>query len=205
MPQNRAGVVEVSPRVSATKKIGIYGGTFDPIHHGHLILAREALERVGLEKVIFVPAAVSPFKEVPAAGAGLRLAMLRVAIDGEAAFEIDDCELRRPPPSYTIETIREIRRRESQSDLYYLIGADNLPTLPRWHDFAELEKLVHFLILERRGNQSNHSYQSVRREIDFSATEIRKRVASGQSIRYFVPAGVEEIIEQENLYRGQVK
>ncbi len=84
------------------KKIAIYGGVFDPVHHGHLILAREAGEMLGLEKIIFVPAAVSPFKQSPAASAKMRLSMLQAAIEGENTFVLDDCELRRPPPSYTI-------------------------------------------------------------------------------------------------------
>src|SRR5712691_5900859 len=90
------------------KKIGIYGGTFDPIHHGHLILAREARETLDLEKLIFVPARIAPHKRAPFASAELRLSMLRAAVEGEGGFEVDDCELRRAPPSYTIDTIEEI-------------------------------------------------------------------------------------------------
>src|SRR5215468_509211 len=94
------------------KKIGIYGGTFDPVHHAHLILARDALETLGLDEVIFVPAAISPLKKAaPVASGELRLAMLRAAIKGEPKFEVDECELLRPPPSYTIDTVEEIRRR----------------------------------------------------------------------------------------------
>src|SRR3954447_22845114 len=90
---------------SDSRKIGIYGGTFDPIHHAHLILAREAFEQLGLEKVIFIPAAVSPFKDVSTTPAATRLQMLQGAIKGETGFVIDDCELRRPPPSYSFDTI----------------------------------------------------------------------------------------------------
>jgi nicotinate-nucleotide adenylyltransferase len=187
------------------KKIAIYGGTFDPIHYAHLILAREAREQFGLEKVIFVPAAVSPFRDAPAASARTRLAMLRAAIEGEPAFLVDDCELRRAPPSYTIDTVTEIKRRQSEAEIYCLIGDDNVPDLPRWHRFAELEKMVRFVVLNRTGTQSPHAYATVPRKIDISATEIRKRVASGQSIRYLVPTVVEEIIRQENLYREQLK
>src|ERR1700692_4776374 len=93
------------------KKSGIYGGSFDPIHHGHLILAREAREALNLEKVILVPAAVSPFKGCAAAASGdMRLKMLQVAIESEEGLAIDDCELRRPPPSWTIDTVLEIRK-----------------------------------------------------------------------------------------------
>ena len=187
------------------RKIGIYGGTFDPIHHGHLILAREALEQLQLEKVIFVPAAVSPFKEAPAALAEMRLRMLRAALEGEKDFVIDECDLRRPPPSYTFETVQTIRQREGDAVFYYLVGEDNVEGLSRWHRFAELQKLVQFVVLDRSGTVSDHPYLTVQRKIDISATDIRKRVALGRSIRYLVPTPVEEIICQGNLYREQGK
>jgi nicotinate-nucleotide adenylyltransferase len=186
-------------------KIGIYGGTFDPIHHGHLILAREARELFEFEKIIFVPAAVSPFKSSPAASAQVRLSMLRAAIEGEPGFELDDCELRRPPPSYTIDTIEEIRSRKCEAQIFCLIGEDNLPTLERWHRFDELRKAVQFIVLDRTWTPQDHRYPIVHRKIDISATEIRKRVASGQSIRYFVPQAVEEIIRREEIYQEQAK
>ena len=187
------------------RKIGIYGGTFDPIHHGHLILAREAREILRLEKVIFVPAAASPFKDSPAASAAMRSSMLQAAIEGEMGFAVDDCELQRPPPSYTIDTIEEIRRREGDVEIYSFIGEDNVAALGKWHRFAELEKLVRFVVLDRTARGTNHPYATVNRRIDISAAEIRKRVASGQSIRYFVPRAVEEIIWRQKLYREQVK
>jgi nicotinate-nucleotide adenylyltransferase len=187
-------------------KIAIYGGTFDPIHHGHLIIAREAFETLGPEKVIFVPARVSPFKKTaPVASGEIRLLMMRAAIEKEAGLAVDDCELRRPLPSYTIDTVEEIRRRKSNVEIYCLIGEDNMDNLTKWHRFAELEKMVRFVVLDRTGQQPSHSYQIIRRKIDISATEIRKRVASGRSIRYFVPPAVEEIIHREKLYLEQPK
>lgn len=188
------------------KKVGIYGGSFDPIHHGHLILAREAREALKLEKIIFVPAAVSPFKTRAAAASGdMRLKMLHAAIEGEEGFAIDDCELRRPPPSWTIDTVLEIRKREADSEIYLLIGEDTVATLDRWRRFDELNKLVRFVVLDRTGSQTQSDYQIVRRKIDISATDIRKRVAHGQSIRYLVPPAVEEIIHRKKLYREQSK
>src|SRR5207249_6799013 len=102
-------------------KIAIYGGTFDPIHHGHLIIAREAFEILGAEEVIFVPARVSPFKKTtPVASGEIRLLMLRAAIENEIRFAVDDCELLRPTPSYTIDTVEEIRRRKNNEGIYCL-------------------------------------------------------------------------------------
>ena len=160
---------------------------------------------LGLEKVVFVPAPVSPLKDSPFASAAIRLSMLQAAIEGEVGFAVDDCELQRPPPSYTIDTIEEIRRREGDVEIYNLIGEDNVAALGKWHRFAELEKLVRFVVLDRTARGTNHPYVTVHRRIDISATEIRKRVASGQSIRYLVPGGVEEIIRRQKLYREQVK
>ena len=186
------------------KKIAIYGGTFDPVHHAHLILAREAIETLALEKVILVPAAISPLKKTaPIASGEVRLAMLRAAIKGEPEFEVDECELQRDAPSYTIDTVEEIRGRECDAAIYCLIGEDNVEQLPRWHRFAELEKMVRFIVLDRSGRKPTHSYQLIRRRIDISATEIRRRVAQNESIRYLVPNSVEEIIQREKLYREQ--
>jgi nicotinate-nucleotide adenylyltransferase len=187
------------------KKIGIYGGTFDPIHHGHLILAREAREALDLEKLIFVPARIAPHKRASFASAELRLSMLQAAVEGEGGLVVNDCELRRAPPSYTIDTIEEIQRRDPDSEIYYLIGEDNLPGLAHWRGFDRLQQMVRFAVLDRTGAQTTHSYPVIARKIDISATEIRKRVASGRSIRYLVPAGVEEIIRRNNLYREPVQ
>jgi nicotinate-nucleotide adenylyltransferase len=188
------------------KKIGIYGGTFDPVHHAHLILARDALETLGLDEMIFVPASISPLKKtVPIASGELRLAMLRAAIKGEPKFVVDDCELRRPPPSYTIDTVEELRQDHRHTTIYCLIGEDNVQTLRKWHRFDELEKMVNFIILDRTGQPPTSSYPVIDRKIGISATEIRTRVASGRSIRYLVPPAVEEIIRREKLYLEQSK
>jgi nicotinate-nucleotide adenylyltransferase len=192
--------------VGALKKIGIYGGTFDPIHHAHLILARVALETLNLDEIIFVPAAISPLKKTaPVASAELRLAMLRAAVKGEPKFVLDDCELRRPPPSYTIDTVEKVRQVHRHAAIYCLIGEDNVQTLKKWHRFDELEKMVNFVILDRKGQSPASSDPVIDRKIDISATEIRKRVASGRSIRYLVPPAVEEIITREKLYLEQPK
>lgn len=141
--------------MTQVSKLGIYGGTFDPIHNAHLILAREALEQLELDRLVFVPAAASPHKlEQTAAHPDVRLQMLRAAVEGEPRFEVDDVELRRPPPSFTIETVEELRRREPQADIFYLVGSDNLPRLATWHRFDDLQKLVRFVVLARDADRS---------------------------------------------------
>src|SRR5438105_9587012 len=160
-------------------KLAIYGGTVEPMHHGHLIIAREALETLGPDEVIFVPARVSPFKKTtPVASGEIRLSMLRAAIENEIGFAVDDCELRRPPPSYTIDTVKEIRRRKNNAEIYCLIGEDNVDELTKWHRFAELEQMVRFIVLDRNVQRPSRSYQVIRRKIEISATEIRKRVTA---------------------------
>jgi nicotinate-nucleotide adenylyltransferase len=185
------------------KKIGIYGGTFDPIHHGHLILSRQACEEHKFDQLIFVPAALSPFKKQAAQASGeSRLKMLRAAIQGQEDFVANDCELKRPPPSYSIDTVLQIRERDPNAELFWLIGADNVRSLDKWHRFDPLEKLVQFIVLDRGcAEEATHKYPVVHRNIDISSTEIRNRVASGRSIRYLVPQAVEEIIRREKLYR----
>jgi nicotinate-nucleotide adenylyltransferase len=184
------------------KKIGIFGGTFDPIHQGHLILARDALEQLDLDNVIFIPAAISPHKlgQKPAP-AEARLEMLRAAIEGEPRFCLDALELERPAPSFTIDTIEALKAREPEAAFVCLIGEDNVTSLPMWHRFADLSGMVQFAVLDRSGLKTTHPYPTIRRHLDISATDIRNRVARGQSIRYLVPPAVEKIICERHLYR----
>jgi len=189
-----------------SKKIGIFGGTFDPIHHGHLILAREALETLDLETVIFIPAAASPHKlEQRLTAPDARLEMLRAAIENEPGFGFDALELQRSPPSYTVETVEALRQRQPDAEFFYLVGGDNVGRLTTWHRFAELSAMVQFIVLDRSGVKTEHSYRTIRRHLDISATNIRNRVATGRSIRYLVPLAVEKIIRDRQLYREPQK
>ena len=183
------------------KKIGIFGGTFDPIHHGHLILAREAVETLELDRLLFIPAAISPHKlDRKSAPPEVRLEMVRAATGGEPRFSVDAMEIERPSPSYAFDTVETLRQREPGAELFYLVGEDNIARLPTWHRFSELAKLVQFVVLDRSGLHTAHPYPAVRRHLDISATDIRKRVASGRSIRYLVPPAVETIIRERQLY-----
>jgi nicotinate-nucleotide adenylyltransferase len=183
------------------QKIGIYGGTFDPVHHAHLILARFALEKFALEKIMFVPTRVSPHKNASLASPEARLQMLRSAIEGEPLFEVNDCELERDPPSYTIETVETLRQKHPGAHLFFLIGDDNLAGLPSWRGFEDLRRMVTFIVLQRAFTPVPHEYLSVDRRIDISATEIRQRIASGRTVHFLVPRAVEQIIRTRGLYR----
>ncbi len=169
----------------ALKNIAIYGGTFDPVHHAHLILARDALETLGVDEVIFVPAAISPLKKAaPIANSESRLAMVRAAVKGESRFSVEDCELRRPPPSYTIDTVEELRGRNSDAAIYCLVGEDNVARLTKWHRFAELEKMVHFIVLDRTGQPPSHSYPVIERADPF-AISYRQQWKKSSAARNF--------------------
>jgi nicotinate-nucleotide adenylyltransferase len=185
-------------------KIAIYGGTFDPIHHGHLILARQALEELHLDLVLFVPAAESPFKpnhrSTPAAD---RLAMVKLAIDDEPGFQADSQEIDRGGTSFSIDTVLAIRKEHPEAELYFLLGEDNADLLSEWHRFEELEKLIQFVVLSRTEKQLLKKYPIIRRQFEVSATEIRNRVANGQPITYLVPEVVLRYIDDHNLYRGE--
>jgi len=183
-------------------KLGLFGGTFDPIHHGHLILAREAVERLNLDRLIFIPNAVSPHKLArPTVPGVLRMEMVCAAIEGETAFDADDIEINREGPSYAIDTVKEMSRRYPGAGLVYLVGEDNVAELHTWRNYAELQQLAQFVVLSRTGHERNHAFPVVERDIDISATEIRKRVANNESIRYLVPDKVLALIEKYNLYK----
>jgi len=185
-------------------RIGIYGGTFDPVHHGHLILAHQALEEFKLDRLVFVPTAESPFKiHNHTAPASDRLAMLQLAIRGEDRFEVDPLEIERGGVSYSIDTVKMFRSRDPEAELFFLVGEDNAYRLTEWHRFEELKKMVGFVVLSRSEDFQSPEYPVVQRRIEISSTEIRNRVANGESITYLVPESVKRYIEQHQLYHGE--
>lgn len=184
-------------------RLALYGGSFDPIHHGHLILARQALEQLSLEKVIFIPAAESPFKpDHTTSTAAHRLRMVKLAIKSEPRFAVDTLEVERGAPSYTIETARTYRKRYPGEELFFLVGEDHLKTLPQWNDFDELDRILRFAVLSRSDLPLSVPYPIVRWRFDISATEIRNRVAHRLPITYLVPEVVLRYIDENQLYRG---
>ena len=186
------------------KKVGLFGGSFDPVHHGHLILARDAMESLGLDKVVFIPAGVSPHKlERPPARADLRVAMLEAAVAGVERFEVDRSEVERDGPSYTIETVRRLISRDPGTEFHYFIGDDNIPALDTWHEIDELRRLVRFVVLSRHGIDAGAGVPVITRRVDISSSDIRNRVAAGLPVRYLLPDNVCDIIQRHGLYRNE--
>jgi nicotinate-nucleotide adenylyltransferase len=188
--------------------VGIFGGTFDPIHLGHLILAEAALESLSLDRVIFIPNGFSPFKVAtpPLASPEDRLEMIRLSIKEEARFSVDDREVCRSGPSYTIDTVRSLLADYPGVRFVYMIGADNLRDLEKWHEIKELKNLVDFAVLDRRHLASSESieFPIVQRRIDLSSTEIRQQVKNGLSIRFMVSEGVYQYIMKRGLYHSPI-
>jgi nicotinate-nucleotide adenylyltransferase len=190
----------------------ILGGSFNPIHHGHLICARAVAEARGFDRVTLIPCAQPPHKPngPDLAPAVDRLAMCRLAVENSAFFEVEDMEIQRSGPSYTLDTARELRRRGWPA-IHWLIGADMLLLLPNWHEPAMLLQEVQFLIVERPGWPLNWAklppaYQTLRENVvaapvvEISSTAIRARVAAGKGIEYLVPEGVARYIAQRGIY-----
>jgi nicotinate-nucleotide adenylyltransferase len=185
-------------------KIGIYGGTFDPVHHGHLILARQALEEFQLDRIVFVPAAESPFKtQNHTAPASHRLAMLRLAVKDERRFSVDPLEIERGGVSYSIDTVKAFRARQPKAKYFFLVGEDNAYRFKEWHRFEELKELVKFIVLSRSEGFQSDEYPVVQRRLEISSTEIRNRVANEESITYLVPEAVVDYIKRHQLYHGE--
>ncbi|PHR99902.1 MAG: nicotinic acid mononucleotide adenylyltransferase [Blastopirellula sp.] len=199
-------------------KLGIFGGSFSPVHQGHLLLAETCREQCQLDQVWFVPAATPPHKQsTKLASDQHRVAMLELAIAGNEAFKVSDIELQRGGISYTVDTLQHIREANPEAELYLLIGADSLEDLPTWHKIGGICVLALPVVIARAG-QAEPNWQvlaplvSTERlakieqlkvdvtPVGFSSTEIRNRVASGRSIRYQLPRSVEKYIETQKLY-----
>jgi nicotinate-nucleotide adenylyltransferase len=190
-------------------EVGLFGGSFDPPHVGHLIAAQDVLERLGLSRVRFVPARVSPFKvdEEGAAPAELRLAMVEAALAGHPGLEADRSELDREPPSYTVDTLRALRRAEPDVRWTLLVGSDQWASFGRWREPEAILQLASVVVMSRDGAdvETRTGLDSPPRtvpvtRIDVSSTDIRARVRQGRSIRYLVPEPVRALIAANGLY-----
>ena len=191
-------------------KIGFLGGSFDPVHFGHLLAAQDAYEQHQLDRLILVPAAQAPLKPTDVqSSAEDRLAMLRSAVEWDRRFEISDVELRRGGVSYTIDSARHFRALYPNDQLYWIIGGDQLPKLHLWKDIVELAGLVEFIFLERPGFpvRAQPAIPNLRLQrcdghlLAISSTELRERSRRGLSLDYFVPHKAIVYIKEHSLYR----
>ncbi|PIO83221.1 nicotinate-nucleotide adenylyltransferase [Loigolactobacillus backii] len=188
------------------KQVGIMGGTFNPPHIGHLIMAQTVGTQLGLEKIYFMPDANPPHEHPKnAISADHRVAMVKRAITGNPLFDIELAEVKRGGISYTYDTMSNLKQQHPDTDYYFIIGADMVNDLPHWHRIDELLELVQFVGVKRPDFQVHSQYPVLwvdAPSLDVSSSMIRKRLACGLSIRYLVPDEVLDYIEREGLYRG---
>ena len=212
-------------------KIGLFGGTFDPVHWGHLRSAEEVREAFSLDRLLFIPAADPPHKKRPATSSPEdRLEMVRRAIAGNTRFAVSTAELSRPGKSYSIDTIRSFAAGRPRKSLYFILGLDAFRDIGSWKDYREIFPLCHLIVISRPGCEAAMSlagmpvaarksfcYDFQRKvyrhtsgtylyfhritAIAISASDVRVRVRAGKSIRYLVPPEVEAYIKQRSLYR----
>jgi nicotinate-nucleotide adenylyltransferase len=191
-------------------KVGLMGGTFDPIHLGHLRAAESAREALGLDRVAFVPAGVPPHKEAPLSAAIDRYAMVCLATAGHAHFVPSDFEIRRDGKSFTVDTVAALLAEAPSDSITVIVGSDTFPEMPTWREPERLFSLAEVAVVERPGEREGPTRalpagaRGVHRvkgpALDVSATDVRERVRRGESVRYLVPEAVAEYIAKRGLY-----
>jgi len=200
--------------------VGLFGGTFDPPHLGHLIMAKSLMDQAGLDRVVFIPSGTPPHKRrKPILAGEHRLRMVRLAVEGNERFEVSDWELGRSEPCYTINTVDQFQRRYPETEFACLIGSDSLGELPTWHRFDELVRKVRILTAWRGGLEMEEILGRLREQvsgevfeklragvvrtpmIEIAATDLRAAVARGGDVRYLTPEAVRAYILEHGLYR----
>lgn len=198
-------------------RIGLFGGTFDPIHLGHLRVAEEVLEKKRLDRILFIPAGQPPHRRTPQESAQHRLAMVRLAIKQNRYFAVSDYEIKKSGKAYTYETLTHLRSHNLNAQLYLIIGADQWLTFPAWHQVKQLLGLCRIIVMSRpqvalekmqqvvmeQKSITDHQKISIIKvsKLDISSTDIRRRLGQGQSIRYLVPYQVSQYIQKHELYQ----
>ncbi len=173
--------------MTRTPTIALFGGTFNPVHIGHLLIAEAARQAHGMDRIVFVPAGLPPHKKAPRTSSRHRLAMLRLAVRGNPAFKISDWEVRQKRVIYTYQTLEHFRNKWPRARLFFILGSDSMKKLPKWREPRRLRALCRFIPFKRLEPFASH--------------DIRQRVRKGSSIRYLVPDAVERYIRQCRLYR----
>jgi nicotinate-nucleotide adenylyltransferase len=184
-------------------RIGILGGTFNPPHLGHLVLAEEVREKLNLDKIFFIPTNIPPHKEEEIISSLHRFNMVKLAIKGNPYFEVLDSEIKRGGISFTIDTVRELKRKFPYDEFYLIVGSDLVSTFSTWKEFDELKKMVKIVVAERE----NHPFKSKDfiivniTQIDISSSQIRKMIKEKRSVRYLVREKVFKYIKRHKLYK----
>lgn len=186
-------------------RIGLFGGSFDPFHLGHFLIARTALEDQGLQKIAFLPCAQSPLKRVrPVAGDQARLAMLKKGLKGHEWAEVSDWEIQQGGVSYTVDTVRAWQKNHPRARLFWIMGSDQWSLLPSWKEPSELRRMLHFLVFPRPdAPRSRRGFRmtEIPLRLDISATQIRSRLEKGLSIEALVMPSVAALIQRSGWYR----
>jgi nicotinate-nucleotide adenylyltransferase len=196
-------------------RLGLFSGTFDPIHLGHLILAEQCRESCELDRLWFIVTGVPPHKRERRTSTAHRLAMVRIAVAGHPAFEVSEVEASGSGPHYSVETLESVHRQLPEDDLFFLIGADSLADLPLWHRPTQIARIATIVVVNRPGIEEIRALDLpcfgpgarpllhvTIPPIGIESTDLRSRLAEGRSVRYLVPPGVEAYIESQGLYRG---
>lgn len=201
-----------APRDARSLRIGIFGGTFDPPHVGHVVVARDVADALALDRVLWIPARVSPHKlHRPVSPPGVRLEMVRAAAGMDARFEVSEVELERSGASYTLDTLRELRALWPSAELFLILGADQLRVFASWRGPEEILRLATPALMDRDGEAADgvapdlpgmeRAVHVPVTRVDVSATRVRAAVAAGEDVSEMVPPGVRAVIERERLYR----
>ncbi|HSI66048.1 MAG TPA: nicotinate-nucleotide adenylyltransferase, partial [Planococcus sp. (in: firmicutes)] len=188
------------------RKVGILGGTFNPPHIGHLIMANEAFHSLALDEVRFMPNSIAPHKAVNDVSADQRAHMTKLAIESHSQFRIEEHELKKTGVSFTFETMRELVELEQDTEFYFIIGGDMIEGLDEWHRIDDLVRLVNFVGIGRAGFSSSTRHPIIlvdSPEIHLSSTILRERAADGRPLTFFVPEKVEAFIREERLYGSE--
>ncbi|MGB9430509.1 MAG: nicotinate-nucleotide adenylyltransferase [Gammaproteobacteria bacterium] len=213
------------------RKIGIFGGSFDPIHYGHLRPALEILDALSLDEIRFIPAGLPPHRGAPVAAASLRLEMVQAAVVSEPRFRVDDREMRRTAPSYSVDTLAELRREFPQAALMLIVGMDAFLGFPGWHEWQSIFDLANVVVAHRPGwmwQSSGALFEAVRRrqaesvkeianvsagrillqpvtQLEISSTQVRAAIAAGGDPRYLMPEAVRKLILNSHCYTKPVE
>ncbi|WP_102026959.1 nicotinate-nucleotide adenylyltransferase [Salirhabdus sp. Marseille-P4669] len=187
------------------KKIGLFGGTFDPIHVGHLLMAEEVYERLNLDEIWFIPSYVPPHKTGTTTSPDDRMRMLQLATEDNDHFRIEDMELKRKGTSFTFDTIEQLKQSHPDKQFLFIIGADMVEYLPKWYKIEELIHNITFVGVKRVGYEVKSKYPIIEVEvpmIEISSTILRNRLKHGGTTRYWLPKKVREYIRENGLYES---